>query len=475
MSKQRILIVDDEEGMLEGCADTLRALPDVEIVAERDSRRAAERLRGESFDLLLADVRMPGLGGVDLLRLGREKDPGLMVLMLTAFPTVETAVESMKLGASDYITKPFLPEDLLATARRLLEEKRLREENRLLQRQVERAYSFGEIIGRSAAMQAVYQTIRSLAETDADVLILGETGTGKELVARAIHRESRRKAGRFVPVDCGAIPEDLLESEFFGHERGAFTGAVARSLGLLEFASRGTFFLDEIGELPVHLQAKLLRVLQERKIRRVGGTEEIDVDVRVVAATSRNLEQEVAEHRFRLDLYYRVHVGRVELPPLRQRAEDIPLLIGHFTERYAKEMGKESVTVDAEAVEVLQAYAWPGNVRELQNVIKRTLAMTRRDVILPEDLPEQIVSGPARGSALDAASSPAAPSPAAAEGFFGQREQHMSAFERQYLTNLLRACKGDTSLGAREAKLPRGTLYRLLKKYDLNPADFRGA
>ncbi len=309
MAKLRVLIVDDEEGMLEVCRDTLRGLPDVQITTESQSTRAAERLATESFDLLIVDVRMPGLSGVDLLRLRGSATRIFIVLVLTAFPTVETAVESMKLGAADYITKPFLPDELLATVGRLLEERRLRQENLLLARQVEHAWRFGDIIGRGSAMQKVFETIRRVGGTDADVLVLGETGTGKELVARAIHQGSRRSSGRFVPVDCGAIPEDLLESEFFGHERGAFTGAVTRSLGLLEFSNRGTFFLDEVGELPVRLQAKLLRVLQERKIRRVGGTEEIDVDVRVIAATSRNLDQEIAEHRFRMDLYYRINVG----------------------------------------------------------------------------------------------------------------------------------------------------------------------
>ena len=272
MAKTRILIVDDEPGMLEVCADTLHRLADTEIVVETQSRRAAERLACESFDLLVADVCMPEMDGVELLRYARQHDPSLAALMLTAFPTVETAVESMKLGAADYITKPFLPDDLLANVRSLLEGKRLREENQLLRRQVERTYAFSEMLGKSPAMQRVFENIGRIAETDFDVLIIGETGTGKELVARAIHQRSRRHEGPFVPVDCGAIPDLLMESEFFGHERGAFTGATSRNLGLLEFANHGTFFLDELSQLPLRLQAKLLRVLQERKIRRVGGT-----------------------------------------------------------------------------------------------------------------------------------------------------------------------------------------------------------
>jgi DNA-binding NtrC family response regulator len=461
MHTWRILIADDEQGMLEICAQILGKLEGAQIVVEQQPEQAARRLREEHFDLLIADICMPGLTGMDLLRIGRERDPSLLALILTAYPTVQTAVQSMKLGASDYIAKPFLPEDLLATAQRLLEARRLRDENRLLQRQLDRSWRFGDIIGRSASMQEVFETIRRLAQTDADVLIMGETGTGKELVARAIHRGSARKAGRFVPVDCGAIPEDLLESEFFGHERGAFTGAVTRSLGLLEFANRGTFFLDEVAELPPRLQAKLLRVLQERRIRRVGGNEEFDVDVRVVAATNRNIEREVAEHRFRGDLYYRINVGRIELPPLRERGEDIPLLVSHLTERYCQEMGRSPIEFEADAVEILQSYAWPGNVRELQNVIKRMLAMARGDSVCVEDLPEQIVA------ATETRSRPVA------GGFFSLREDRINSFEREYLQALLRGLGGDISAAAREARLPRGTLYRLMKKHGLSTAEFR--
>ncbi|MBI2877183.1 MAG: sigma-54-dependent Fis family transcriptional regulator [Candidatus Tectomicrobia bacterium] len=461
MAKSRILIVDDEEGILEVCADILRRLPDTEIILERQSRRAAERLSSESLDLLIADIRMPGIDGVELLRIARQHDPNLTVLMLTAFPTVETAVESMKLGAADYITKPFIPNDLLNTVRRLLEGKRLREEKHLLQRQVERAYSFGEIIGKSPAMQAVFETIRRVAETDADVLIVGETGTGKELVARSIHRQSQRQKGPFVPVDCGAIPENLLESEFFGYERGAFTGAHTRSLGLLEFANQGTFFLDEVTELPLRLQTKLLRVLQERKIRRVGGKQEIEIDIRIVAATNRDPAGEMRERRLREDLYYRINVARIDLPPLRERREDIPLLAEHFVREYAQKMGKNGIEIDPETLDLLMRYPWPGNVRELQNVLKRVLAMSSRPVLSLDDLPDEVVIQASDPAVVDRG------------GFFRLREQRMAAFEKEYLASLLRSCLGDVSQAAREAQLPRGTLYRLLKKYELDPKDFR--
>ena len=460
MAKARILIVDDEVGMLEVCSDTLQRLPDTEIVLESQSSRAAERLAHESFDLLIADICMPEMDGVELLRIAREQDPELPTLMLTAFPTVETAVESMKLGASDYLTKPFLPEDLLANVRALLENRQLRQENRLLRRQVERPYAGSEILGQSAAMQRVFDDLARIAETDFDVLVLGETGTGKELIARAIHQHSERRAGPFVPIDCGAIPDLLMESEFFGHERGAFTGASTRSLGLLEFASHGTFFMDELSQLPLPLQAKLLRVLQERKIRRVGGTKEIELDVRIVAASSMDVEEEVQRGRFRQDLYHRVNVTQIRLPPLRARNGDIPVLADFFLETYARKLGRGSVSFSVEAMEVLNGYAWPGNVRELQNTVKRVLALSSRDVISPDDLPDEIVAR-AGDSVQDGG------------GFFEQRQRRLAVFEAEYLDQLLRSCHGDVSAAAREAQLPRGTFYRLLKKYALSPANFR--
>ena len=462
MAKARILVVDDEQGMLEVFADTLQRVPDVEVVLESQSLRAAERLINESVDLLIADIRMPGLGGVELVRRAREHDPNLAVLVLTAYPTVETAVEAMRLGAVDYIVKPFEPEELRSLVARLLESKRLRDENRLLRRQIERPFVFGELVGQSLVMRQVFDRIQRIAESDVDVLIIGETGTGKELAARAIHQRSRRKQAPFVPVDCGAIPNELMESEFFGHERGAFTGAQTRNLGLLEFANRGAFFLDEIGQLPLRLQAKLLRVLQERKIRRVGGTKEVELNVRILAATSLNLEEEVRQERFRLDLYHRIHVACIELPPLRNRTEDIPLLVQHFVTRHAKEMGREPVELGPEIMEVLTCYSWPGNVRELQNVIKRTLALTPGNVLSLHDLPDEIVA-----RAGDSTATPAG-------GFFEQRERRMVIFEKQYFRELLETSRGDVSSAARDARLPRGTLYRLLKKHGLDPDDYRG-
>ncbi|MBI5384525.1 MAG: sigma-54-dependent Fis family transcriptional regulator [Verrucomicrobia bacterium] len=462
MSSTRILVVDDEESLLVFCGNILGRLPDVEAVLETDSEEAAARLQREEFDLLITDIIMPKLSGIDLLRQVRQRDPQLPVLVITGHPTVETAIECMKLGAADYITKPFVAETLQAAARRLLDERRLQEENLLLRRQVERPYTCGNILGHTPGMHKVCENVQRAAATNFDVLIIGETGTGKELVARGIHQSSARKDAPFVPVDCGAIPEELMESEFFGHERGAFTGAQTRSLGLMEFANKGTFFMDEIAQMPMRLQAKLLRVLQERKIRRVGSTHEISLDVRIVAASSVDLREAVQRERFRLDLYHRINVVRIELPPLRERVEDIPLLVRHFMERLSGEMERGRVEVTPEAMEVLTSYPWPGNVRELQNAMKRTLALSNGPVISAADLPDDLV---ARSGEI----------PRGGGSFFAQRERRLGAFEKEYFRALLGTFKGDVAAAAREAELPRGTVYRLLKKHGVNPTEFREA
>lgn len=466
MKSARVLVVDDEEGMREVCADTLAQLGEgVEVIKEGNPLRAKELLEAQTFDLLISDIRMPGLDGVSLLRYAREKDPHLPVLMLTGFPTVETAVETLKLGAVDYITKPFIPDELLANVRRFLAERRLREENQLLQRQVNKRFvGFEELVGDSPAMKKVYELIDRVADTDVDVLIQGETGTGKELVARALHRRSRRDEQRFVPVDCGAIPENLMESEFFGHERGAFTGAAARSIGLLEFADEGSLFLDELAELPLLLQAKLLRTLQERKIRRVGGKAEFSVNVRVIAATARDLEKAVTEGAFRQDLYFRVNVVQIDLPPLRERGDDVGLLAMHFLQRHAQEMGRDVKGFTPEALEVLLHYRWPGNVRELQNVVRRGIAMARDELIGVDALPGALVENSGHRSQ---------PQRGPNDGFFELRGRRVAAFEREYLGQLLRAHDGDVTAAAVDARVPRGTYYRLMKNHGIKAADFR--
>lgn len=463
MKKARVLIVDDDPSLQDAYRGALETKVPCDLAFDSTAAAAQDRLKSEAFDALVVAIHPPDLDGIALLRATRETDSNLPVVMVTDSPTVESAAASLRLGAGDYLTKPFAADDLAASVKHVLQARRLGQEHELLRRQVERPYSFDDIIGTCPPMRKVFETIAQVADSDVDVLVVGETGTGKELVARAIHRRSRRAKKPFVPVDCGAIPENLLESEFFGHERGAFTGADSRTIGLLEFADEGTFFLDELAELPLLLQAKLLRVLQERKIRRVGGREEIDVNVRVVAATGRDLQTMIAQERFRKDLYYRINVVRIDLPPLRDRGDDIGLLAEYFSARYSREMGKALASITPEAYQVLKQYSWPGNVRELQNVIRRAIALSSDPRIGLDDLPDALVveagqSGQASGQS---------------RGYFQIRDEHQAKFERQYLMDLLTRHQGEVRTAAEEAQLPRGTLYRLMKNHNLDGGKFR--
>jgi len=462
MSEHRILIVDDDVEMQRACLEALEALSDVRVEAETVPAKALRRLEAEPFDLLITDLRMPGMDGRELLKESLARSPGLPVLVLTGYPTVQTAVECLKLGAVDYISKPFAADELVANVRRCLKERRLEEENALLQRRLSHSGRFGDLIGTSPAMKEVHDVLARVAATDVDVLIQGETGTGKELVARALHQGSRRAGKRFVPVDSGAIPEQLLESELFGHEKGAFTGADARSVGLLEYADGGTLFLDELGELPLQLQAKLLRALQERRIRRLGAKAETSIDVRVVAATHVDLHKAAEEGRFRQDLYFRVNVVNLVLPPLRERGDDVRLLAEHFVAVHAPEQHKVVTGFDGEALEVLLAYSWPGNVRELQNVVRRAIALTKSEQLGVDDLPPKLIERAGR-------------QPGRRAGFFKRRTEHLAVFEREYLRATLAANAGDAVAAAKEAEVPRATYYRLLKNYGIRPADFRPA
>jgi len=388
-SRPRILVVDDEPSMREMLRIVLRR-DGYDVVVAASGQEAIQYLQGAPFDLLLSDIRMPDTSGVDVLRAAKEVDSDLVAFMMTAFASTESAVEAMRLGASDYFTKPFSMDELRLKVRQYLEARRLREENLLLKRALNSRYEFSNILGRSDAMQQVFATIRTVAGTTSTVLVTGESGTGKELVARAVHFNSLRRDQPFVAINCGAVPETLLESELFGHVRGAFTGAHANKKGLLEAADGGTIFLDEIGEMPPSMQVKLLRVLQDRRFRRVGGTDEMEGDVRVIAATNQDLVKMVTEGRFREDLYYRLNVLSIALPSLRDRREDIPLLAEHFLQHFASQMGKRVRTISADAMRLLQEHAWRGNVRELQNAMERAVALEQTEAILPENLPEAI-------------------------------------------------------------------------------------
>jgi DNA-binding NtrC family response regulator len=462
MKPDRMLVVDDQPAAHARYRTALAEIGAAEIDFVCDAPSLTERLKSEekSCDLLIVAMRPP-VNGLALLTAARTADSQIPVIVVDSRPTLATATASFRAGADDYLDDALLVAELAPAVRRLQARRRLGDEHQLLRRQLERPYGYDEIIGASHGMQRVFQIIEQIAESDVDVLVTGPTGTGKELVARAIHRRSHRTEKPFVPVDCGAIPENLLESEFFGHERGSFTGADSRRIGLLEYADGGTFFLDELGELPLVLQAKLLRTLQERKVRRVGGREEIDVDVRIVAATARDLDEMVRQGNFRQDFYYRVNVVRIDLPPLCERGDDIGLLAEYFANRASREMQRPMVGISPEAFQVLRQYHWPGNVRELQNVIRRGTALSRTSMLSLEDLPDElIVSAGRRGDP-------------AVRGYFQARDEYMARFERDYLANLLARHFGDVKTAAQEAKLPRGTLYRLMKSQGLEGGMFR--
>jgi two-component system response regulator PilR (NtrC family) len=385
----RILVVDDERSMQEFLEIFLRR-EGYEVVTAGDVDTAVAHLESDEIDLVITDMQMPDKTGLDLLLAAREVSPETILIVVTAFGTTDSAISAMKEGAYDYLTKPFRVDELRIVIEKALEKKVLSNENRRLRRELRGQSRDRNIIGNSTAMQQVYDLIAQVAETKTNVLVSGESGTGKELVARAIHEQSDRTDQPFIAINCGAIPENLLESELFGHVKGAFTGAVQTKEGLFEAASGGTLFLDEIGELTQPLQVKLLRALQERTVRRVGDTVDRKIDVRIVSATNRHLDEEVAEGRFREDVYYRLNVIQLELPPLRDRVEDIPLLTEHFIQAFAEELGKEVVGMDAAAYELLSEYAFPGNVRELENLVERAVALTRTPLIGLDLLPPSV-------------------------------------------------------------------------------------
>lgn len=382
----RILVVDDEESMRDFLAILLRR-DGYRVDTAVDGQQAVAHLREQAYDLIISDIKMPRLDGFGLLDYVNERCPGTAMIMITAFSTTEQAVEAMKKGAYDYITKPFKNDEIRLIIENALERIVLRRENQQLKKELGTRFSFANIIGKSKPMQAVYNLIEKVAASRVNVLITGESGTGKELVAKAIHYNSDRRDQAFVAINCGAIPENLLESELFGHEKGAFTGAVHQKEGLFEVASGGTLFLDEIAELPPMMQVKLLRVIQEREFRRVGGTRDLKVDVRLVAATNKDLAQAVSAEQFREDLFYRLNVIQIALPPLRERREDIPLLIRHFL---AKLSGNPDLPVPDVVMRRLLDYHWPGNIRELENSMERCVVLGRGEALGEDSLPPQI-------------------------------------------------------------------------------------
>ncbi len=463
MQQPRIIVVDPAGPAGLPYDRLLARLQPLEIHVATELARAADLLARDAWDLAVVAAR-GGLAADAAYAAVRAADPQVPLVVLDPEPRVAAARTCLTAGAGDYLDLAAAEAELETAAARLLAGSRREAAEAVLRRAVEKPYSFAGLLGASGPMQKVYSLIERVAASSVDVLVTGETGTGKELVARAIHSGSRRTAGPFVPVDCGAIPDALLESELFGHERAAFTGADTRRMGLVEFADGGTLFLDEVGELPAPLQAKLLRVLQERRVRRVGARQETPVDVRVVAATSRPIDRMVAEGEFRRDLFYRINVVRIDLPPLRVRGDDIGLLAEFFANRASQEMARPVGGLSTDVYQVLRGYDWPGNVRELQNVVRRAIALTRSATAGIDDLPDELVAAAGRSTAGEPA----------AEGFFARRAEHVAQFEREFLTELLARHAGDVSAAAREARLPRGTLYRLMKGHGLGAAAFRG-
>jgi DNA-binding NtrC family response regulator len=381
----KILVVDDERIVCESCQRILEE-EGYEVEIALSGQEAFEKMKENPFDIVITDLKMPMIDGMDVLKHFRKEYPDTIVIMITGFSTVETAIEAMKLGAFDYIPKPFTPDEVSVVVKKAIEKRVLQLENIYLRQELSEKYAFHNIVGKSKKMQEIYRIISKVAPTDSTVLIYGQSGTGKELIARAIHFNSPRREKQFVPVDCAVLSENLLESELFGHIRGSFTGAVTTKPGLFEIADGGTVFLDEVGNISLAIQAKLLRVLQEREFTPVGGTKVKKVDIRLIAATNKNLEKMIKEETFREDLYYRLNIVPIYLPPLKERQEDIPMLASHFLKKYSEEMGKATKGFTPEAMERLMKYLWPGNVRELENVIERSVVMVDEEMVRPDHL-----------------------------------------------------------------------------------------
>jgi two-component system, NtrC family, response regulator PilR len=387
--KSRILVVDDEESIREFLEIMLKK-EGYEVTTAEDGAKAKEILTKKSFDMIISDLQMPNMTGIELLKHVKESYPDTVFMLITAFGTTETAVDAMKMGAYDYVTKPFKIDEVRMNIANALRSQNLEVEVRTLKKELVKEYSFQNMVGNSAAMHSIFDLIKRVSQTPTNILVTGESGTGKEVIAKAIHYNGPLKDKPFVTINCGAIPENLMESEMFGHKKGSFTGAISDKQGLFEVANGGTLFLDEVGELPPSIQVKLLRAIQERIIRRVGATDDMKVEVRIIAATNRNLEDMVAKGTFRQDLFYRLNVINIKSPALRDRAEDVPSLANHFLRKYNEKLGKNINTISAEAMDILKKYNYPGNVRELENMIERTVALEAGSTVLPESLPPMV-------------------------------------------------------------------------------------
>ncbi|MBL7075449.1 sigma-54-dependent Fis family transcriptional regulator [candidate division KSB1 bacterium] len=443
----RILVVDDELIMRESLSDWLRE-DGYGVEAVDNGYKALEKVKKERWDILLVDLKMPGIDGIEVMQRVKKINKGLPVVIITAYATVDTAVKAIKEGAYDYIVKPFNPEEIGLIIRNIIAHQNLIKENIYLRQELKKRYEFKDIIGKSHKMQDVLEMIKTVAKSNTTVLIEGESGTGKELVARAIHSLSLRNKEPFVAVSCAALPETLLESELFGYEKGAFTGAVATRIGNFELADNGTLFLDEVGDTSLKTQADLLRVLEEKEFRRVGGTKLIEVDVRIISATNRNLKKLINEDKFREDLYYRLNVVSIHVPPLRERKEDIPLFAEHFLKKYSIENKKDVEWIEEDALSLLMKYDWPGNVRELENVIERAVVLVKRNFIGVDELPTFVKI-------------------AEKEEFKPSLNRPLKEIEREYIFWVLKANQWKIKKVATILGIDRTTLYNKVKKYNL--------
>jgi DNA-binding NtrC family response regulator len=465
MSKGYICIIDDEPDMVETCADILKA-QDYKVDTTSNASEGLQLVHDISYDIVLVDLMMPKVDGMQILSEAKKVNPATIVILFTGYPTIESAVSAMKNGAFDYLVKPFMASQLISVIDRAMTVKKLQGENRDLKQKLALTTIEHPFIGTSPAIHELLNSIKKVAPLESNVLITGESGTGKELAAVSIHRNSKRKDHPFVPINCSALPEPLLESELFGHEKGSFTGATSKNIGLFEFAEKGTLFLDEIGELPLALQVKLLRVVQEREVRRVGGKEQIPIDVRLIAATNRDLEAMVREGKFREDLFFRLNVIRLKVPPLRERTEDITLLAKHFLVSF-NEMQKTSIQLAPEAIIALKHYGWPGNVRELENAVHQGASMTESLVIESRNLPEAIsrkasVPSPEKSADIDM-------------NFNNAKTNTVTNFEKQYIISMLEKSKGNISMAAEASGMHRSSFQRLIRKYQINPSAIKGA
>ena len=451
-----VLVADDERSMQE-FFEVMLVREGYQVSLASTSEEAIGKIERRGIDLVITDINMPKATGMAVLKRSMEVDPDVPVIMITAFATTDTAVEAMKIGAYDYITKPFRVDEIKLVIAKALERRTDKTELKRLKDEVSRTYSLGNIIGKSEHMQSLFRMIKKVAASNSTVLVTGESGTGKELVAKAIHAASDRRDMPFLSINCGAMPEQLLESELFGHQRGSFTGAVGDKKGLLEVADKGTFLLDEVGEAPMSVQVKMLRVLQEREFKRVGGVQDIKVDVRIIAATNKNLEDEIKAGRFREDFFYRLNIIPLHIPPLRERREDIPLIVIKFIEKYGLENGKKGMTLSSETMELLERHQWRGNVRELENVIERAVVLANGLKITPENLPDEIRGGDG-GVAQD---------PWGASGAGVDLEGMLTEMEKKYLVMALQKADGLKREAAKLVNMSFRSFRYKVKKYGI--------